>query len=248
MKRSWFLVPILLAGAEAWGAPVKVRPVHDAMAAYETAAKGTSAKHLADEVLALAKAGALATDKRDKRWVRRALKRSLKCNALEVRIAAIRGYGTLAMPGTSRDLRRFVDRKKNKREDLELRLAAIHAWGSIHDKGTHRLLLAYIKVPSHLRDRCVMAQAAAEALMGYRAVTGRARYDFLRDFMATFDHIYGSSTGMIHYSRAAVDWFGALHNRMVATFNTLTGQSCVTYRECWTWWKANHRRVKAGKL
>lgn len=223
------------------------KPLAEAMLEFERALEAKAPKRLAESIRELARSGAAATEKRDKTAVRQKLKRCLAHKTAIVGLAAVRGYGVLAMRRSSRDLRAMIDRRNAKRYSHELVKAALAAWGRIHDPGTHKELLDYIKVPSHKKERRELAKVAASAMAGYKALSGSRRYDMLRDFMQTFNHIYGAGTGMVYPSVAAADWWGAVAPSMVESFNALTALKLGSYKECWTWWKKNHRRVKARK-
>jgi hypothetical protein len=214
----------------------------DALDEYGRAARSTLPIWLAESVTELARAGAEAPAKRDKIHVRRRLKRCLSHPDMRVRVAAARAYGLLALPRSSRDLRHIVEHAED--HPLELVEAAFDAWARIHDPGTHEALLDYIRIPSHKKEERALAQAAARAMPGYMGLTGRSRYEMLRDLMKTFDYIYASAQSP---SSAALRWWMVLAPELVASFNELTALRLETYKECWTWWRRYHRKVRAGK-
>ena len=189
-----------------------------------------------------------AKKKKDKAAVRRRLKCCLNSRwSIEIQLAAVRGYGELKMRRSSHDLRKLLDRRKAKRRPPEVVMAAMIAWGKISDSGSHDLLLAYIKVPASSAGKRELAKHAARALAGFAMLTGHDRYEMLRDFMGVFRLIHDAGSGKFMASRDAGAWWAALECEMVESFNMLTGESCKTYAECWSWWQKNKRRVKAGK-
>jgi hypothetical protein len=243
-RPAYSLATLALAAIATLSAPGYAKTpkrLAEALDEYGRAARSTLPIWLAESVTELARAGAAASSKNDKIHVRQRLKRCLSHPDLRVRVAAARAYGLLALPRSSRDLRSIVEHAED--HPIELVEAAFDAWARIHDPGTYEVLLDYIKVPSHEEQRRALAKAAAQAMPGFMGLSGRARYEMLRELMQTFDFVYRSATT----GRAGLRWWMLLSPELVAAFNELTALRLHTYKECWTWWQRYHRRVKAGR-
>jgi hypothetical protein len=222
------------------GAPPK--PLSELKDAYDRALHYKSPRMIAITLEPLA---ASAAAEKQREWARGILRANLSHPDEAVRVAAARAYGTLAMAGSSKDLRKVIDRRGANREAHAVRLAAIESWGRIHDAGTYRELLDHIRVPSHRAERRELALAAVRALARYQGLDRRPRYELLREYMKTFDHVYGSAVGS--FSASAEAWWGALSGAMVETFARLTGRPFASHRDCSEWWRENRRRVRAGR-
>lgn len=218
------------------------KPLSELKKRYDDALHYKSPRMIARTLEPLA---AAAAAEKKKEWARRILKRHLLHKDEAVRVSAAKAYGVLALRGSSKDLRRFIDRRSGNRQPHKVKLAALESWGLIHDPGTYSDLLAYIKVPSHEPEMLELAVVAARGLARYRPASKYKRYVMLRQCMKTLDHIYGSAVGS--FSAAAEKWWTALGPEMIQAFNELTGQELSSYLECQTWWRENRGRVKAGK-
>lgn len=233
---------ILLAAVPAVADPGPPEPLSQLKDEYDRALHYKSPRMIAVMLEPLA---AAAAAEKEKKWARGVLKSHLSHPDERVRVAAAHAYGTLAMAGTSKDLRKAIDRRSANREAHAVRLAAIESWGRIHDRGTYRELLAHVRVPSRRAERRELALAAVQALARYQGLPRQQRYELLREYMKTLDHVYGSALGS--FSASAEAWWGALGPEMVETFGRLTGKRFATYLDCSDWWRENRRRVKAGK-
>ncbi len=166
-------------------------------------------------------------------------------------LAGLDGYGILALPGTSDDLKNHAGRQASERRPQEVRLAAIRAWGRIHDPGTHVLLIDHLRLPSRQPDAAERALAAVEALKDFRHVPrGLKRFDLLRDVMLLFEALRdasGANTGFV-VSADSTLWYGLLETHLVVLFNVLTEQGHLGYAQCLAWWRSNRHEVRAGRL
>ena len=148
---GWIATPVLA------GEKVELKrfiAAHEAFHAQKSKrAKDQAPRCLAQAIRNLLAAAMQLNDPAAKEAVIDDLRGCLKNRSIEVRIAAIVGYGAMAVPGSSRDLRPYADKKRNKRHPHEITLAALGAWGCIADPGTHGVLLAYIRVPSRHKER-----------------------------------------------------------------------------------------------
>jgi len=220
------------------------RPFAEARAEYEQAAGSRDSKRLARAIRELARSGLVSDAKGERAYVRKALKRNLKHKVPEIRIAAVRAYGVLRLPGTSRDLRRLIRERRPKRE---LILAALESWGRIHDPDSHRELLALTKSPVDDKLRREVAGAAAQALRGYRALPRARRWQVIGDLMRTFDVLFAVAHKRPEEKSVEITWWEAVAPHMVAAFNSLTMQRMEDYHECQRWWKDHRYDVKDGK-
>ncbi|MHC4339800.1 MAG: hypothetical protein ACYSX0_06270 [Planctomycetota bacterium] len=232
---------LLAAGEEKERPP---RPFAEARAEYEQAAGTRDAKRLLRAIRELARAGLVSDVKGEQAYVRKALKRNLKHKLPEIRIAAVRAYGVLRMPGSSRDLRLLIRERRPKRE---LILAALESWGRIHDRDSHRELLALVKSPVDDKLRREVAGAAAQALRGYRALTRARRWKVIGDLMQTFDMLFAVAHKRPEEKSVEIKWWETVAPQMVAAFNSLTMQRMEDYYECQRWWKDHRYDVKEGK-
>jgi hypothetical protein len=180
----------------------------------------------------------------DKKTARTLCRKALLSRELAVILAALNGYGTLAIPGSSVEIKQFADVQLSEKRPLKVRLAAITAWAAIHDQGTHETLIGHIRLPSTEQDRQDLAVAAAKGLAKYRVLPkGGPRYTFIREFMQAFDALYNST---FYFSAGAMDWWGLIHPHLLATFNTLVNTKARNYQACVDWWRDNRRKVQAG--
>jgi hypothetical protein len=240
--------PVVLAAGSKEGEPPPEALVK-ALETFDKAARGRDSKVLVSAVHGLARAGAKVEDKQHKELVRKRLRACLGHPAADVKVAALKGYGKMAIPRTSKDIAPLADPKRNKKADQKVVLAAIEAWGRIGDTGTHGVLLSYIKVPSHKPERRQRAQKAASSLQYYEADKGQERHALLRDFIKAFDQIYGAVGPTGTQSASANQWWGALASPMVRSFNVLAKpeKRLSSYQDCTDWWRKNQRDVKAGR-
>ena len=172
------------------------------------------------------------------------LRKALATRDFEVVLAALDGYATLRIPGSSADLKPFADRQLSEKRPPPVRLAAVGAWAAIHDPGTHGTLLEHVRLPQTDQDKADLALAAARGLASYQPAKGGPRYEMLRDFVQTFDAIYNSTTYV--GSSARSHWFTMLAPTMVNTFNALTQAGVHGYPGVVEWWRDNRRKVQAG--
>jgi hypothetical protein len=237
---------ITLAKGEAKEKPPP--PIQDALAEFDRAAKQKDSMVLATAARALARSAAAVEDKDLKIEALKRLRLCLKHPAPAARMAGLDGYGRLALRGSSRDLLRFVDRKRNKSQRPEVVTVALAAWGRIHDPKSHEMLLAYVRVPSHKAGDRNLAVAAARALASYDPPKGNARYQFFRDLVQALERVYGAATGG-SVSAAATQWWASVGPELIRSINSVAfgKQVFSTYEECRTWWKDNHRKIKAGR-
>ncbi|MHC4550206.1 MAG: hypothetical protein ACYTEZ_15660 [Planctomycetota bacterium] len=237
---GWILVLCATVVAEEKPLP---KPFAQAKADYERAAKGNDPKALTRALTELARSGLLSDDKREKLYIKAALKRSLKHRALEVRLAAAQGYGVLRLPGSSRDLRPYLV----KARPLAFALAVVEAWGEITDPGSHADLLALIKKPVDDADRRALAQAAARALRKYRALPRVRRVEVVDKLMQTYDVLFALAHRRAREGSPGVKWWEAVDRELAGAFNVLTGQNLEDYYECYEWWQENRRTFKSRK-
>jgi hypothetical protein len=172
------------------------------------------------------------------------LRRALTTRDFEVVIAAIDGYAILRLPGSSADLRPFAERQASEKRPPPVRLAAVGAWAAIHDPGTHGTLLEHIRLPQTEPDKADLALAAARGLASYEPARGAARYEFLRDFLQTFDAILNTTSYVA--SPTKTEWFALLAPEMLRTFNAHTHAGVRTHAGAVAWWRDNRRKVQAG--
>ena len=165
-------------------------------------------------------------------------------------LAGLEGYGILALPGSSDDLKNHAGRQAGERRPQEVRLAAIGAWGRIHDPGTHVLLIDHLRLASRLPEAAERALAAVEALQHFRhGPRGLKRFELLRDVMLLFEALRNASginTGFVA-SADSTHWYALLEARLVVLFNVLTEESALSYPQALSWWRANRHAVKAGR-
>ena len=226
----------------------KVLPIDVAMRTFDEAiAKGMTGDELAKATNDLAASARANPVEKFKQQARARFKGLLKRRGAETRKIALDGYRELAMPGTSRDIRQFVDPKRNKRMPVEVRQASLLALGEIQDPKTFGTLLDYIRVPNQDPAAIALAVTAAEALSGYDKLEKQNRYTFLKETMKVFNAIYSAGGGSFAPSAAASVWWGKLQEPMTAAFNAVAKTEFTNYRDCWTWWKQNHRDVRAGR-
>ena len=181
----------------------------------------------------------------DKKTARALCRKALLSRELALLLAALNGYGTLAIPGSSADIKPYADVQLSEKRPQKVRLAAIAAWATIHDQGTHETLIGYVRLPSADREKQDLGVAAARGLAKYRALPkGGPRYTFIREFMQAFDALYNSQT--MFMSADAAQWWGLLHPHMLDTFNTLVNTKARNYQACVDWWRDNRRKVQAG--
>jgi hypothetical protein len=166
-------------------------------------------------------------------------------------LAGLEGYGLLALPGSSQDLRHHARRQDSERRPQEVRVAAIAAWGAIHDTGTHDVLLDHLRLPSTEEEAQERALAAVTALRRYRAVPrGLPRFELLRDIMLLFTALRdasGLNTGFVT-SAASSHWYAVLEAPLVVLWNHLTDQGFLGFAQCAAWWRDNRQEVRAGRL
>jgi hypothetical protein len=181
----------------------------------------------------------------DKKTARMFCRKALTSRDKDLLIAALAGYGKLALPGSSAELKQFADSQLSEKRPLPVRLAAVSAWAAIHDPGSHPILLDYIKLPSRDENKQALAVSAARGLAEFRGLAkGSARFEFLRDYMQIFDGIYNS--GILLASADSATWWGLLHPVMVESFNLITRASVSNHAAAVEWWRANRRKVQAG--
>ncbi len=219
----------------------------EAKASLELALDGSDAGHITKKVAAFASAAKNSKDVKQKKDARKVLKRLLKHRNSEIVIAALRGYGEIALAKSSSDLKPLVVKKKCKAKSKEVRIEAMKAYARIHDPGTHEELLEYVRLPSKEADALEFAQVAAEALKAYKDVPKRHRYALLNDYMRVFNMVYTAGVGVWFDSVVGQKWWKELEPPMVETFNLLTGNECSNYGLCENWWKLNKKAVKSGK-
>jgi hypothetical protein len=104
----------------------------------------------------------------DKKTARTLCRKALLSRELAVILAALNGYGALAIPGSSVDIKPYADVQLSEKRPLKVRLAAIAAWATIHDQGTHETLIGHIRLPSSDKDRQDLAVAAARQVGAIR--------------------------------------------------------------------------------
>lgn len=217
------------------------KPFAEAKLEYEAAAAGSDHERLVRALDELARSGLLSDEKREKRFVRRALKRSLKHAEPAVRITALRGYARLLLRGTSSDLRPILRQAAQGRQPHAVGLAVVETWGRLADPGSHKDLLAMLKKPVDDKDRRALAVAAAQALGGYHALERPARAKVVGDLMQVFDQLFAIAHRRAKEGSADVKWWNNLEKPLVGAFNALTGQHLADYYECSEWWQANRR-------
>lgn len=165
-------------------------------------------------------------------------------------LAGLEGYGILALPGSSDDLKNHAGRQAGERRPHAVRLAAIGAWGRIHDPGSHLLLIDHLRLPSRQPEAAELALAAVEALQHFRHVPrGLKRFELLRDVMLLFEALRNASginTGFV-VSADSTHWYALQEARLVVLFNVLTEQGVLSYPAALSWWRANRHAVKAGQ-
>ncbi|MFM8980388.1 MAG: hypothetical protein ACKOSS_08000 [Planctomycetia bacterium] len=165
-------------------------------------------------------------------------------------LAGLEGYGILAIPGSSQDLKPLARRSESKRRPLEVRLAAIAAWGAVHDPGTHGELLEYVRLPSADREDQTLAISALQALEGYKALAlGAQRYELMGTVITLFMRLRdeaGLRTGMT-ITPVSKDWYEVLEKPFVTLVNALGGQIFVSYGQCVRWWNDNKASIRAGR-
>jgi hypothetical protein len=244
--RGALLTCLLCALVAAQEEPL-LKPFAEAKREYEAAAAGDDHERLVRALAELARSGLLSDEKREKRFVQSALKRSLKHAEPAVRIAALRGYGRLLLKGTSRDLRPMLRQAAQGRQPHAVGLAVVETWGRLADPGSHKDLLAMLKKPVDDKDRRALAVAAAQALGGYHALARPARAKVVGDLMQIFDQLFAIAHRRAREGSADVKWWNNLEKPLVDAFNTLTGQHHTDYYECYEWWQANRRAFKSGK-
>lgn len=215
--------------------------------AFHAALESSDPSCLAQAILELASAAKALCDPVASKEVIAHIRPCLRHRATEVKLAAILAYGMLAVPRSSRDLRKYADRKSNRRQPHEIKLAAISAWGCIADPGTHGVLLAYMRVPSRHKERLELALAATRALANYKNVKGYRRYTLLHEYMHAFTLIYAAAHCPRAKSASAMNWYLCLLEDLLKTFCALTGKHAQSWQECDRWWRANKRRVKTGR-
>jgi hypothetical protein len=166
-------------------------------------------------------------------------------------LAGLEGYGILARPGSSQDLKGMARRSDNKRRPLEVRLAAIAAWGAVHDPGTHGVLLEYARLPSADAEAKTLAISALQALQGYRGLAlGRERYELMGAVVTLFSRLRdeaGLRTGQT-ITPVSKDWYEVLEKPFVELVNALGGQIFVSYQQCDRWWRDNKDSIRAGRV
>jgi len=166
-------------------------------------------------------------------------------------LAGLDGYGILALPGTSDDLKNHAGRQPGERRPQEVRLAAIGAWGRIHDPGSHELLIDHLRLPSRDPEAGERALAAIEALKHYRHVPrGLKRFEVLRDVILLYEALRdasGINTGFVTSADSST-WYALLDVQLLVLFNVLSEQSLQGYAAAVAWWRANRHQVRAGRL
>lgn len=217
----------------------------EARKAYEKAAEAEDVPRLVQALGELARWGLISDDDREKKVARSALKRGLRHDALEVRVAAARGYGVLRLPGSSRDLKRCLRVKKG--EPTDVAKAALESWGLIHDPGSHKDVLERIKDVEDDPDARALAKAAAACLRGYRALETRRRAQVMDDMMKVFRRIWSLAHKRAREGSPAVLWWNAVEQDMVKTCNALSARYFTDYYECAEWWQRNRRDMLAAR-
>jgi hypothetical protein len=181
----------------------------------------------------------------DRKTARGLCRKSLSAREQEVVVAALTGYGTLRISGSSADLRPFADAELGAKKPLPVRLAAIEAWAVIHDQGAHATLLEHIRLPHTDQEKKSLAVASARGLAEWKALPkGGARYEMLRDFMQTFDTILVTSSSVA--TAAGWDWWQLLQPVMTKSFNEITKAGAANHAACVEWWRENRRKVQSG--
>ena len=214
---------------------------------FHAALESSDPSYLAQAILELAAATKALCDPATSKEVIAEIRPCLRHRPIEVKLATIHAYGRLAVPRSSRDLRRYADKKRNRRQPHEIKLAAIGACGCIADSGTHGVLLAYMRVPSRHKERLELALAATRGLAHYKNVKGYRRFTALHEYMHAFTLIHGAAHCRTLRSAAATRWHMFLLEDLLKTFCALTGKYAQSWQECDLWWRANKRRVKAGR-
>jgi hypothetical protein len=189
-------------------------------------------------------AAVLAADE-NRKTARALCKKALAAKDRDLLVAALKGYGKLALSGSSGDLRSFADQRLSERRPHAVRMAAVAAWAAIHDAGTHAVLIEHMRLPSREEEKQELAVAAARGLGQYRGLAkGAARYEMLKDTMQLFDALYNSQIMMA--SADAAQWWGLLHPALVESFNALTRATVKDHAGAVAWWRENRRKVQAG--
>lgn len=185
----------------------------------------------------------------DRKTARQVLRRALEDRYRVVILAALEGYGTLALPGSAVDLRRFANRQASEHRPQAVRLAAIAAWGRIHDPGTHPLLLDYVRLPRPEAEAVELALAALSALADFRDVPrGVHRYELLDGTMSRFLTLRDEAAGIGGVSVVATEWYASLRAGMLAAWSRLTGETTPSLTAAQRWWNDHKRAVLLGNL
>jgi hypothetical protein len=241
-------VPLLLVGLLVLASPSRgaraAEPAFDELvAAYEEAAKAKSS----DEQVRLLGEIAKRAGESDRQKARSVLRGALGDRKLVVILAALDGYGTLAIPGSAADLRPYANRQAGAQRPHDVRLGAVAAWGLIHDPGTHPLLLDHVRLPRPEPEALQLALAALRALSEFRHVPpGVHRYELLDRTLITFLMLRDAAAGIGGVSLEATEWYASLRSAMLATWSHLTGETATSLTAAQAWWRANRRAIQAG--
>ncbi len=222
-------------------------PFPRAKSDFEAAFAGTDAARLARAVAELARAGLISDAKAEKQYTRAALKRCLKRKEAEVRIAAVKGYGTLRLPKSVRDLKPLLSQSAKGRVPHELALVVVETWGALTEPGTHKELLAIAKKPAEGKKRRELGYEAARALRNYKVLPPRKRFEVLSALVIVFDQLFAIQQRRPEEDSPDRRWFAAVEPGMVEAFNALAGSRCEEYYECYDWWQQNRRKLKEAK-
>lgn len=227
--------------------PSKGKGYDDARRCYD-AAKGGSLEAHAKAIEDLARAAAASGNLKQRKDARKVLKKSLKCKEQALVAAALRGYGQLALPKSSRDLKKFVDKKASKKIPKALRTEAIKAWTRIQDPGSHEALLDYIKLPMDDKTLRELAVLCAVELRNYKGGTRKQRFTLLEDYMKVFDMVYSSGIGSFMASAVAAAWWDKVKDPMLETFNELVSdladEPFESYPDARDWWRQMRKVMK----
>lgn len=213
----------------------------EARADFDAVAKSCDAGVLTTALTELVRAAVKDKDPKHAKSVRKVLKQLLKHKDERVVAAALQGYGSLALPKTSSDFKRFVHKKRSRRLSLQLRKEAIKAWARVGDRGGHEVLLDYIKLPSTDAGLIELALLSATEVRRFSGKTSKAHAGIIDDFMKAYAAIHSAGIGSFMASTVAAAWWDKLKDAMLATFNELADRKCEDYPSCRDWWREARR-------